>query len=203
MVFLSMFCRSIFSVSAVSVKIHRSAVISASSIATHTLYVTGGKAQPVFNSENALIGFDITSDVEGAVPVAGGVVLATTGSVNAANAVSGAFTTGAGMFLDKVTGNADYSWGEIAVNTLVDGAVGLGCGKAPGVKGITSGRNSWSAVFRSGLKKLWKGSAVNMSKKVFRKGILSSIVGGYAMDIYYGIKQHAYPRTRDLLVSED
>ncbi len=29
-----------------------------------------------------------------------------------------------------------------------------------------------------------------MSKKVFRKGIVSSIVGGYAMDFYYGMKQY-------------
>ena len=121
---------------------------------------------------------------------AGGVVLATTGNTNAANCVSAAVTTGVGMTLEKVTGEKDYSWGEIVENTCKDAIVAGRFNQLEGIKGITAGKNSYWAVFRAGLTKLRTGSAVNMSKKVFRKGIVSSIVGGYAMDFYYGMKQY-------------
>ena len=131
---------------------------------------------------------------------AGGVVLAATGSMSAANAVSGAVTTGAGQTLEKLTiKDYDKSWAEIGANTAVDGVVSYGLGKLPGIKNITAGRNNWSAVYRSGLTKLRHGVATHMSKKVIAKGIGSSIVGGLAMDGYYGVKQHAYDRIKNLL----
>ena len=131
---------------------------------------------------------------------AGGVVLATTGNMNAANAVTGAITTGVGQSLEKLT-ISDYnkSWAEIGANTVVDGAVSYGLGKLPGIKGATAGRNSWSAVYKSGLTKLRNGTAARMSAKVIAKGLGSSIVGGFALDGYYGVKQHAYDRVKSLL----
>ena len=131
---------------------------------------------------------------------AGGVVLAATGNVAIANAVSGAVTTGLGQTLEKLTiEDYDKSWGEIAVNTAVDGAVSYGVGELVKINGVTTGRNSWSAVFKSGLTKLRNGTAKHMGIKVVGKGIVSSIVSGFAMDGYYGIKQHAYDRIKTSL----
>ena len=131
---------------------------------------------------------------------AGGVVLATTGNMNAANAVTGAVTTGVGQLLEKLTiSNYNKSWAEICANTVVDGAVSYGIGKLPGIKGATSGRNSWSAVYKSGLTKLRNRTASTMSPKVIAKGLRSSIVGGFALDGYYGVKQHAYDRVKNVL----
>ena len=57
---------------------------------------------------------------------------------------------------------------------------------------ITAGRGNQSAVYRSGLTKLRNGTASKMSSRVVGKGVTSSIVGGGALDVYYGIKQYAY-----------
>lgn len=51
------------------------AVVSANSVATHTLYVTEGKATPNFDETNTLIGFDIVSDKEALIPAINGVPL--------------------------------------------------------------------------------------------------------------------------------
>ena len=97
-----------------------------------------------------------------------------------------------GYYYDNETGVSDKSWAEIGVNAVVDSAISYGLGKLPSVDGITKGRNSMSAVYKSGLTKLRNGTAARMSLKVIGKGIASSFVGGLAMDGYYGIKQHAY-----------
>ena len=124
---------------------------------------------------------------------AGGAVLAATGNVNAANSVTGAVTTGVGLSLEKLTTkNYGKSWTEIGANALADGAIGCGLGKLKGIKGATAGRNSWSAVYKSGLTKLRSGTAARMSKKVIFKGAGASFVGGFALDVYYGVKQFAY-----------
>ena len=44
--------------------------------------------------------------------------------------------------------------------------------------------------------KLRNGTAARMSSRVVRKGVTSSIVGGGAMDVYYGVKQYAYNGVR-------
>lgn len=130
----------------------------------------------------------------------GGAILGGTGNVNAANAVTGFVTTGLGQTLEKLTiQDYDKSWAEIGVNAVADGAISFGLGKLPGVKGITAGRNSWSAVYKSGLTKLRNGTAARMGLKVIAKGIGSTIVSGLPMDAYYGIKQHAYDRTKNLI----
>jgi len=131
---------------------------------------------------------------------AGGVVLATTGNINAANAVTGAVTTGVGQSLEKITiSNYNKTWTEIAANVAIDGVISYGLGKIPGINGATAGRNSWSAVYRSGLTKLRNGTVARMSVKVIVKGLASSIIGGFALDGYYGVKQHAYDRIKNLL----
>ena len=131
---------------------------------------------------------------------AGGVVLATTGNMNAANTVTGAVTTGVGQSLEKLTiSNYNKSWAEIGANTIVDGAVSYRLGKIPGIKSVTAGRNSWSAIYKSGLTKLRNGTVDRISIKVVAKGLGSSVVGGFALDGYYGVKQYAYDRVKSLL----
>jgi hypothetical protein len=131
---------------------------------------------------------------------AGGVVLATTGNMNAANAVTGAVTTGVGQSLEKLTiSNYDKSWAEIGANAVIDGAISYGLGKLPGFKGKTAGRNSWSAVYRSGLTRLRHGTASKMSFKVISKGFKASVWGGFALDGYYGVKQYTYDKVKRIL----
>ena len=171
---------------------------------------------PVAGVVGQVISDVVTSVIEGEVKIsnwqtytgaaiggaAGGVVLATTGSMNAANAVTGAVTTGVGQSLEKLTIKGyDKSWGEIAGNTVADGLVSYGLGKLPGIKGATAGRNSWSAVYKSGFTKLRNHTASRMSAKVIAKGFGASIVGGLALDGYYGVKQHAYDRTKSKLLA--
>ena len=130
----------------------------------------------------------------------GGAILGGTGNVALANAATGAITTGVGQSLEKLTiKDYDKSWAEIGFNTVADGAISIGLGKLPGVNKITKGRNSHSAVYKSGLTKLRNGTASRMSLKVIGKGLSSSIVGGYALDGYYGLKQHAYDRIKILM----
>lgn len=129
-----------------------------------------------------------------------GAVLGGTGNVGLANAVSGFTTAGIGAALEKATGASDKSWAEIGVNAVADGMVSYGLGTLPGVKNITRGRNNMSAVYKSGLTKLRKGTAKRMSFKVKRKGLISTFVGGFAMDAYYGLKQHGYNRFRRLFM---
>ena len=128
-----------------------------------------------------------------------GAILGGTGNVALANAASGFFTTSISLTLEKATGVSDKSWAEIGINSVVDGAVSFALGDVMKVKGITSGRNSWSAVYKSGLTKLRNGTATSMSLKVMAKGLGATIVGSLPMDAYYGVKQHAYDRTKNLI----
>ena len=85
---------------------------------------------------------------------AGGVVFAATKNSKAADFVSGAVSTGVGQSLEKLTiRDYDKSWAEI-------------------------GRNSWSAVYKSGLTKLKRRTASRMSAKVMVKGLGANIVSG-------------------------
>ena len=104
----------------------------------------------------------------------------------------GVVTTGVGQSLEKLTiEDYDKSWGEIGINAVLDGTTSCALGKLPGINKITSGRNSYSAVYKSGLTKLRNGTAAKMSMKVLQKGIVSEFVGGLALDAYYGLRQSA------------
>ncbi len=130
----------------------------------------------------------------------GGAILGGTGNAALANAASGFVTSGVGLVLEKVTGESDKSWGEIAVNSVIDGAISYGLGKLPGgIIKITKGRNSMSAVYKSGLTKLRNETAKSMSLKVIGKGVTSSFIDGLAMDGYYGLKQHGYDRVKSFM----
>ena len=139
----------------------------ASDIVTSTL--TGKKS---FSNWQTYVG----AAVGGA---AGGVVFAATKNSKAADFVSGAVSTGVGQSLEKLTiRDYDKSWAEIGRNTLVEGATSLALGNSKGIKGVTAGRNSWSAVYKSGLTKLKRRTASRMSAKVMVKSLGANIVSG-------------------------
>ena len=107
---------------------------------------------------------------------AGGAVYAATKNSTAAGAASGfvsTFTTGA---LEKTETNR--TWGDIVAESVNEGLIGAKLGKAGdriGIKGKTKGRNSWAAVYKSGLTKLKNGTAKRMSLKVMKKGLGSTL----------------------------
>ena len=177
-------------------------------------FIIGGVVGAVAGLAGQIISDVVTSIATGEVTISnwqtytgavvggaiGGVILGATGDVNVANAAAGFVTTGLGQTLEKLTiENYDKSWAEIGINAIVDGGISYGLGKVQlGIKKVTAGRNSWSAVYKSGLTKLRNGTASKMSTKVFAKGIGSSVVDGFALDGYYGVKQYAYDRIKNL-----
>ena len=121
---------------------------------------------------------------------AGGVVLAATGNVNAANAATGFATTGAAQTLEKITGANDRSWEEIGTNSVRDGAISFALGTfLSGIPNVTTGRNSMMAVYQSGLTKIRNDVAKTMSTSVMVKGFVASVAGGLYLDGYYGLMQ--------------
>ena len=133
--------------------------------------VINGSSQ--FSSVSTYLG----TAVGGAV---GGVVTMCAGAA-AGGAVSSGVSTLVGQVLENATGKENRSAGDIVRNTIIDATIGCVWGKIDVIKveGITSGRNSMSAVFRSGLTKLKNETARRMSFKVMIKGFIS----GYISDI--------------------
>lgn len=72
----------------------------------------------------------------------------------------------------------------------MDATIGAVVSKAVPVKvsGMTSGRNSMDAVFKSGLTKLGNKTASKMSLKVMGKGIASSFVADLGLASGMGVK---------------
>lgn len=141
---------------------------------------------------------------------ASGVAFVATGgnpavATKVSSAVSGGVTTLTSGVLEKLT-NDDYdqTWGEIMANTALDTAVGFAVSYVDiRIPRVTSGRNSMSAVYRSGLTKLRNGTAQNMSQKVVAKGVASMATASLAMDTYYGVKQAIYGPIKTLLKKKD
>lgn len=79
---------------------------------------------------------------------------------------------------------------QIASNTGLSAVVGIILGSIPiaGKAGITAGRNSFMAVWKSGLTKLRRGTASRMSIKVMGKGFLSIAYMRYKSAIIGGVK---------------
>ena len=121
---------------------------------------------------------------------AGGAVYAATKNSTAAGAASGfvsTFTTGA---LEKTETNR--TWGDIVAESVNEGLIGAKLGKAGdriGIKGKTKGRNSWAAVYKSGLTKLKNGTAKRMSLKVMKNGLGSTLIGNTYSTLYSAAKR--------------
>ena len=89
-------------------------------------------------------------------------------------------------------GRIEYIHGGVARNVVEDIA---NIELRPTYVGIVDDTPLGDAV----VTKLRNHTAKHMSAKVIGKGVVSSIVSGLAMDGYYGLKQHAYDRTKNLI----
>lgn len=103
--------------------------------------------------------------------------------------VSGAVTAGSTTLISRGLQKftiEDYqeTWGDIFLNSGFDALAGAGLGAIPGINTITKGRNSMSAVFKSGLTKLQNGTALNMSVLTKLKGTTANIVAGLPLDCF-------------------
>ena len=119
----------------------------------------------------------------------GGVTTLYAGPVIGA-AVGAGSSTLIGQTLENVTGGQKRSAAKIVTNTLVDATIGATVSKfVPiNVPGITSGRNSLEAVYKSGLTKLGNMNASKMSIKVVGKGIVSNFVADLGLASGMGVK---------------
>ena len=112
-------------------------------------------------------------------------------------AVAGGLSTLIGQGLEKFTGTKNRSWGEILLNTGFSSGMGALTGALSNglrISGISAGRNSWSAVFKSGITKIGNGNATRMSRNVFLKGLGATIlkdntVGNIGKGTIKGVKE--------------
>gem|GEM_PF-3127883 len=93
-------------------------------------------------------------------------------------AIGSGLSTLLGQTFENCTGKQNRSATEIMVNSFVDASIGAVMTEFASIKakGITSGRNSMQAVFKSGLTKLGNKTASKMSAKVIGDGIVSGLV---------------------------
>jgi hypothetical protein len=115
---------------------------------------------------------------------AGGVSTLYVGPIAGAAIGSGTSTL-VGQGLEKATGKVDRTWGEIGLNTGVSTFIGGVVGAIPfpeiKIPGINSGRNSFTAVYKSGMTKLANGTAGKMSAKVIAKGLSVSLIEEFGL----------------------
>ena len=131
---------------------------------------------------------------------AGGIVTLYAGPVVGA-AVSGGASTLIGQGLEKITGRSARGWNEIVANTFCDAALSATFEIVmPQVNKITSGRNSFSSVYKSGLTKIKNGTAKKMSPKVVGKGIISGIVNGSGESIFNGVSSANNSNSYDYII---
>ncbi len=124
-----------------------------------------------------------------------GFVFASTGSTGLSSALGSGASTLTTEVLTKLT-DKTYSetWGKIsgyvAADALVGGAIGCLLNAIPDikVKGLNSDRNSYKAVFKSGMTKLRKGTARKMSFKVMGKGLAYNLFDS-TYNVFGGIIQ--------------
>jgi hypothetical protein len=130
-----------------------------------------------------------------AAPVVSNVVLLGAG-------ISGSSTLIA-QSLENFTGGEKRTLGMILLNVSIDAAIGgaLGKVKLPGIKGVTTGRNSFSAVFKSGITKLNRGIVSRMSLKVIFKGGIKQLYESTYGTVVTGIKQYYEDKYKDKLNS--
>ena len=118
---------------------------------------------------------------------AGGVATVCAGSA-IGGAVGSGVSTLVGQVLENNSGGEKRSTKDILWNTVTQAAIGGIFGKADliKVKGVTSGRNSFSAVYRSGLTKLKNHTAKKMSFKVMFKGFASGYISDFGLTLFDG-----------------
>ena len=118
-----------------------------------------------------------------------GAIIGSTGQVTAGLAAGSATSS---VITQLTTGDGQIS----AVETAVDVGVGVTVGKVVGdvkVPGITSGKNSFSAVAKSNATKLQNGTISSISPKSAAKAAAAGIVGGSGQEITSTLAQEAKP----------
>ena len=121
------------------------------------------------------------------------------GNVAAIFAVMGGTETALTSLFTNASGKTNYSSIEILGKTALSVGIGFVSGKILGgtkISKITQGSNSFLAVWKSGLTKLFKGTASRMSVKVMRKGVVSiatlrigaTVTGGVMSSVIEWIK---------------
>lgn len=95
-----------------------------------------------------------------------------------------------GQTLENISNGKKRSITQIAENTIIDTVIGAAASKVVSIKvpGITAGRNSMEAVYKSGLTKLTNRTASKMSAKVICKGITSGITSDLGLAAGMGVK---------------
>ena len=140
--------------------------------------VSGGKISSWQNYVGSAIG--------GAL---GGTVLAATGNLKLANAVTDGMSTLTTGVISKYTDDSyDKSWGHIVGTALLDAGSSALTSNSIKVPKVTVGRSNMNAVFRAGLTKLKRHRVKRMSGRVMRKGFFSLVVGGVHMSAWRGIR---------------
>ena len=106
--------------------------------------------------------------------------------------VTGFTTTFVGMGLEMATGRREQNWGELWLNSFVDGGFGALFGA---LSGSLSFANSWNNSFQKALQNLAQyGSRellplfAQLSSQTLLKGFIGQVISGIGMDLYYGIK---------------
>jgi hypothetical protein len=96
--------------------------------------------------------------------------------------------------LTQATANGGFDLGNVSVaETAVDTAVGVTVGKVVGdvkVPGITSGRNSFSAVAKSNATKLRNGTISAISSQSAGKAVVAGVVGGAGQEAASTVASH-------------
>ena len=109
---------------------------------------------------------------------------------NVGSAIGAGMSTLIGQSLENITGTQSREGTEITMNSLIDFTMAGILSKVLPIKdpGVTSGRNSMSAVYSSGLTKLRNGTARKMSLKVFEKGITAGLTASVHVTIFAAIR---------------
>ena len=109
---------------------------------------------------------------------------------NVGSAIGAGMSTLISQSLENITGTQSREGTEIMMNSLMDFTMAGILSKVLPIKdpGVTSGRNSMSAVYSSGLTKLRNGTARKMSLKVFEKGITAGLTASVHVTIFAAIR---------------
>ena len=130
--------------------------------------------------------------------IVGGVATIHAGPVAGVSIGSG-IATSVGQVLENATGEQNRSTAEIITNAVIDAAIGGAVTKAIPVKvsGITSDRNSMSAIYQTKITKLANGTTKTISSRVVAKSVAANVVSDITMEKDQSIFSHQYGQTRN------
>ena len=163
-------------------------------------YGTGKKFK--WSSWQTYVGAAVNGAVAGAGIYTLGVLSKTTFACNAfGKFMTGKFGEGAVNFIAGASGSATTdiytnctttkdpkSNNDIFLDAMIEGVFSVASSLTAPLKKVNSGKNSFSAVFKSGLTKLKNNTAKNMSIKVIAKGTIANIYEGIFNSSVSGIR---------------